>query len=38
MTDIAERIQSPAALGSAHRGLDICLGVIALVLIQIRAG
>lgn len=31
MTDIAQRIQSPAALGSAHRGLDLCLGVAATV-------
>jgi hypothetical protein len=31
MTDVAQRIQSPAALGSAHRGLDLCLGVAATV-------
>jgi hypothetical protein len=29
MTDIAQRIQSPGALGRAHRGVDLCLGVAA---------
>jgi hypothetical protein len=29
MTDIAHRIQSAGALGRAHRGLDLCLGVAA---------
>jgi hypothetical protein len=31
MTDIAHRIQSSSALGRAHRGLDLCLGVAAIV-------
>jgi hypothetical protein len=31
MADFAQRIQSPAALGRAHRGLDLCLGVAATV-------
>jgi len=29
MTDVARRIQSPAALGRAQRGLDLCLGIAA---------
>jgi hypothetical protein len=31
MTDFAQRIRSPAALGAAHRGLDLCLGVAATI-------
>ncbi len=31
MTEAAQRIQSPAALGRAHRGLDLGLGVAATV-------
>jgi len=38
MTDVAQRIQSPAALGTARRGLDLCLGVAATVPLLTAAG